>query len=200
MNRNSIYCYFDKLSESDQAHCLRVEALSITIGKSVKNESVNFECLKIAARFHDVGKILIPNCILNKPQKLNNEERQLIMGHSIYSARFLELSGFESQVSNFALLHHENFDGSGYPLGIVGTDIPIEARIIRVADVFDALRSERVYKKTIGNMACLEQMENEIHKFDPYIMEILSEHITCDSCNLVYYDYKKEENFNEKSN
>lgn len=177
MNKNPIYSYFNQLSDNDQAHCLRVEKLSVTLAKNLGQKGVNFEALSLAARFHDVGKILVPNCILNKPQKLNEAERQQIMSHPIYSSRFLTLSGFGTKVTKFALLHHENFDGSGYPFGLVGEDIPLEARIIRVADVYDALSSERVYKKAISCKGCLEQMEMEIHKFDFQVMEVLASHV-----------------------
>lgn len=175
------YGFFEQLSDHDRAHCLRVEKLSKIIANSITQECINDEALSIAARFHDVGKILVPKCILNKPEALNSEERQEIMNHSIYSARFLTMSGLNDSIVKFALLHHENFDGTGYPFGISGLDIPIESRIIRVADVFDALSSERVYKKRIGNLACLAQMAHEIHKFDPRIVEVLAQHITDDA-------------------
>lgn len=184
MNRKSIYDYFDLLSDNDRAHCHRVEKLSCKIAKYLDGECINKEALCIGARFHDVGKILVPKCILNKPEKLTSEERQQIMSHSVYSAQFLSLSGFEDQVAKLVLLHHENFDGSGYPLGISGLDIPIEARIIRVADVFDALSSERVYKKKIAQKACLEQIGHEIHKFDPHLVDILARHIIGDAYRL----------------
>lgn len=159
VNEKLIQHYFNQLSIGDQEHCYRVEELSLKIAKELKDESINFEDLKLAARYHDVGKIKIPKRILEKPGALTHEERQHIMVHSKFSSQLLEQTGHGKDVVKFVMLHHENFDGSGYPFGLKGAQIPIEARIIRVADVFDALSSVRSYKSDFPTFECLKIME-----------------------------------------
>jgi HD-GYP domain-containing protein (c-di-GMP phosphodiesterase class II) len=133
--------------------------------------------LAIAARYHDVGKIMIPKRILNKPGKLTEEEKRHIMVHSKYSSQILEQTGHSKRVVQFAMLHHENFDGSEYPFGYKGDRIPIEARIIRVADVFDALHSKRAYKEALQIDLCLQIMKSDNAVLDDNVLNVLTEQL-----------------------
>lgn len=169
----SIDEYFRMLSDEDQKHCLRVEELSVKIALELKETPIDLENLRIAARYHDVGKVKIPKKILHKKTALSKEERAIIMVHSKYSSQILEYTGFNKSVVRFAMLHHENFDGTGYPFGLVGEQIPIESRIIRVADVYDALHSARQYKHALQIEICFKVMKNEADFFDESVFQQL---------------------------
>lgn len=96
-----------------------------------------------------------------------------MMVHSKYSSQILEQTGHCKKVIQYAMLHHENYDGSGYPFGLKENQIPLEARIIRVADVFEALHSERSYKRALPIDVCLKIIHDERHAYDPRVVEVL---------------------------
>ena len=128
-----------------------------------------------ASPMHDIGKIGIPDRILLKPGKLDAEEWEIMKTHSSIGADIL--SGHDSDLMNMArviaLTHHEKWDGSGYPMGLSGDDIPIVGRIVAVADVFDALTSERPYKHAWPVEEAVEEIINGSGKhFDPELVEI----------------------------
>ena len=108
--------------------------------------------MRYAAPMHDVGKIGIPDHILLKPGKLDQDEWEVMKQHTVIGAQILQGSDAEYiQVAEvIALAHHEKWDGTGYPKGLKGADIPLSGRIVAVADVFDALTSERPYKKALS--------------------------------------------------
>ena len=108
------------------------------------------EILRLAALLHDVGKAVVPQEILLKPGPLTEVERDLVRTHTEVGYRILRTAGFVSPIPEVALQHHERLDGSGYPQGLRGDEICPAARIVAVADVFDALSSRRVYKGALG--------------------------------------------------
>lgn len=173
--QDNIEYYFNQLSSADQAHSLRVEALSLKLAEAMNLPKERHCALALAARYHDVGKIKISRKILEKPSALNAEERQFIMVHSKYSSQILEQTGQSRPVIQFAMLHHENYDGTGYPFGYKGSQIPLEARIIRVADAYDALHSKRAYKDALPVDICLQVLAKDSHVFDSEILEVLEE-------------------------
>ena len=119
---------------------------------------------------HDIGKIGIQDDILLKPGKLTTEEFEIMKNHTMIGYEILKdsPSKFLQMGAIIALSHHEKFDGTGYPYGKKGEEIPIEARIVAVADVYDALVSERPYKNAWSMQAAIEYMENHSGKhFDP---------------------------------
>lgn len=132
------------------------------------------EALCVASPMHDVGKLGIPDAILLKPGKLDPEEWAVMQEHTTIGARIL--SGSPSTVLRvgqiIALSHHEKWDGSGYPYGLAGTDIPLWGRICAIADVFDALTNERPYKKAFTNEQAFEIMREESGHFDPDLLEL----------------------------
>lgn len=132
-----------------------------------------------AAALHDIGKVAVPDNILLKPGRLNKEEFELIKSHSSVGAQILTLTAERYPWNNYlnmgadiALYHHEKWDGSGYPEGLSGTNIPLCARIMAVADVYDALRNERPYKKayTHAETVLIIEKDSSWH-FDPDIIE-----------------------------
>ena len=138
------------------------------------------EKISCAAPLHDIGKIAISDTILNKPGKLTEEEFEKIKQHPVIGIEMLETLIYdigENEYLNFAhdmvLSHHEKWDGSGYPQGIAGEDIPLSARIMAIADVFDALVSERCYKKAVPAEEAFEIIsESSGTHFDPILVDL----------------------------
>ncbi len=136
------------------------------------------ELYYLASPLHDVGKIGIPDRILLKPGPLNDEERQIVQTHAELGYRMLEGSGGEmlDLAASIAWTHHEHFDGNGYPRGLAGEDIPIEGRIAAVADVFDALTSNRVYRSAFSVEDAVEEMRGlRAAQFDPVVFDAFFE-------------------------
>jgi putative two-component system response regulator len=130
-------------------HVLRMSEYSRIIAAEMSDDEEWVQLLHIAAPMHDVGKIGIPDDVLLKPGKLNAEEWEQMKQHPLIGAKILGTDESEvlSMAREVALSHHEKWDGSGYPAGLRGKDIPLSGRIVAVADVFDALTCERPYKK-----------------------------------------------------
>ena len=139
----------------------------------------------LAAPMHDVGKIKIPDFILNKPARLTEKEFEIMKKHAEYGAEILgklmvreEDPEYYDVAQNIAKYHHEHYDGTGYPAGLKGEDIPLEARIMALADVFDALTSDRIYKKAYPNdMARQIIREGGGTQFDPVLCELFLENV-----------------------
>ena len=143
----------------------------------------DMEMVVSSARLHDVGKIHIFDMVLNKPGKLDNEEYEKMKLHAIEGARIIDRmikqtgeEGFLNNAKLFAEYHHERGDGSGYPHGLSGTEIPLQGRIMAIADVYDALVSLRPYKEAFSNEEAVNIIESRAGKhFDPKIVEIFLE-------------------------
>lgn len=128
------------------AHVRRIEQLSRTIAEAMGLSEFEAEAIGYSAILHDVGKMLVPDSILKKPGPLDDVEREAMRLHAIGGERILSRKPFFEIARLIARSHHENWDGSGYPDGLRGATIPLPARIVHLADVFDALTSQRVYK------------------------------------------------------
>jgi PAS domain S-box-containing protein len=140
-------------------HERRVAEIAVAIGAELGFDARRLEGLQVAGYLHDIGKITIPSEILVKPAKLNPVEYQLIQGHSQAGYDVLKDVEFPWPVAEVALQHHERMDGSGYPLGLKGEAILLEARILGVADVVEAMSSHRPYRATLGIEAALAEIE-----------------------------------------
>jgi len=136
-------------SKETGSHVKRVAILCELIAKKLGMESAFVDALRLAAPLHDLGKIAIPEHILHKPGKLEGEDWKVMQSHAQIGSDILAKStvSVSKLASRLAHYHHENWDGSGYPDGLVGENIPLEARIMAIADVLDALGSKRCYKK-----------------------------------------------------
>ena len=158
------------------AHIQRMAHYSQVIAKGLGLDVATAKLILEAAPMHDVGKIGIPDFILLKPGKLTPEEFEVMKGHARLGWELLKDSGSEvlRAGAEIALSHHEKFDGSGYPGGLKGNDIPLFGRIVAVADVFDALTSERPYKKAWSLEDARKLLEEGRGKhFDPLCVEAL---------------------------
>ena len=158
-------------------HSVNVSVLSIIIGRGLGLKEAQLQELGMSAILHDVGKIFIGNDIINKPALLTDEEYEKIKEHSYEGYKYLKDDfNVSSKICVSILQHHESYDGYGYPNGLSREDIFLYARIISVADVYDALTSERPYKRAETPNKALEYiMQNEGKKFDPFIIKVVSE-------------------------
>jgi PAS domain S-box-containing protein len=161
-------------------HVKRVAEYSKLLAQKINLSKEDVDILFISSPMHDIGKVGIPDSILNKPGKLTVDEWKIMQTHSQIGFNILKSSN-RAALRAAAIIshtHHEKWDGSGYPLGLKGEDIHIFGRITALADVFDALGSERVYKKAWPLEKILELFENEKGKhFDPYLIDIFMENL-----------------------
>ena len=142
----------------------------------------DFETTISSARMHDVGKIVIPDSILNKPSSLTKEEFEMIKVHAAEGeriiSRMISMTGEEDFLQNakiFAGYHHERWNGKGYPYGLEGSDIPLQGRVMAIVDVYDALVSDRPYKKAFTHEKAVEIIiEGAGNDFDPAIVEVFA--------------------------
>jgi len=161
-------------------HTHRVGDLSAAIAQTMGLPDRQFELIRLAAPLHDVGKIAISDAVLRKPGKLTFEEFEQIKTHTTVGAQMLAGSPFAllAVAEETALTHHERWDGSGYPAGLAGDEIPITGRIVAVADVFDALTHRRPYKPAWSTADALTEMTQQARRhFDPQVVDaFLSAH------------------------
>ena len=171
---------FEK-SDREAAHSNRVSSICQAIASKLNMGQDAVKKMKIAGLIHDIGKIGVDERILNKPGSLTAEERGHIERHPEIGWRLLSSTDEFSELAKYVLSHHENWDGTGYPNGLKGETIPLEARIISVADTYDAMTSERSYRKKMSrDEAVKELIRCSGTQFDPmvvdvFINEVLSE-------------------------
>jgi putative two-component system response regulator len=155
-------------------HTRRVGDLSVRIAQHLGLEDSQVELIRLAAPLHDIGKIAIPDAVLGKPGELTSEELEQMKTHTTLGAQMLAGSAFAllELAEEIALTHHEKWDGSGYPAGLVGDAIPIAGRIVAVADVFDALTHSRPYKAAWSTADAIIEITSEAGRhFDPQVLE-----------------------------
>ena len=130
------------------AHVRRVGRFSALLASVAGLDAARCELISYASALHDVGKVGIPDAVLLKPSRLSHEERAVVETHAQIGYEVVKDSGSEvlQAAATIAWTHHEKYDGTGYPRGLVGDEIPIEGRIVAIADVYDALSSDRVYR------------------------------------------------------
>ncbi len=159
-----------------RGHSQRVTMYSVAIGKSMHLPEEQIELLRQAAVLHDLGKIGVREEILNKPGKLTEEEFKEITLHPEVAIRILEPIPFFRPLLPAILHHHERFDGRGYPRGLAGNDIPMESRIMAIADTFDAMTSTRAYRNALSlEAANAEILRCSAAQFDPEIVPVFME-------------------------
>jgi hypothetical protein len=155
-------------------HVLRVGDVSAELARSVGLDTTRADEIRFAGMLHDVGKLHVPDRILMKPGGLGPEEWEVVRRHTIWGERILGGSAAFELARNVARWHHENWDGSGYPDGLVGELTPVAARIVHLADVFDALRTERPYKPAWPLDRVVDEIQgNSGRMFDPQLVREL---------------------------
>jgi len=163
----------DARDTETEGHSERVTYYTLELAKLMGITDKKFlKTLKIAALLHDIGKIGIPDSILRKPGKLTEEEWQIMKQHSLLGYKIIKNIKQLNDVAQIVLHHHEKYDGSGYPVGLRGEEIPLGSRIFAVADTMDAMTSDRPYRKALT----FEQTAEELKKwngkqFDPQVVE-----------------------------
>jgi len=161
----------DKYTEG---HSKRVEMYAEKVAQKLKLPSSKIESIKVAALLHDIGKIGIEDFILRKPQSLSEEEWEKIRQHPNIGLKILEDVDFSDDVKEFIKSHHERYDGKGYPQGLKGSEIPIEAYIIAAADAYDALTSDRPYRKAFTPQEAIDIIrQNKGTQFHPLVADAL---------------------------
>ena len=160
--RDSVVCAFNQLLDlkdiSTGVHSTRLAEWALRVARKL---NIPEECLyqvEVAALLHDVGKIGVPDAILKKAGKLTAEERAIINRHPEYSWSILRLFSGLEEASLYALHHHESVDGSGYPAGLTGTNIPLPSRIVSVIDAYDAMVSNRCYRKGMPHEEAIRRL------------------------------------------
>ena len=153
-------------------HIRRLKRMTRQLAEKMGVSPPEAERIEYSAVLHDVGKIHTPDQILKKPGALTPEERTEMQHHTLAGERILKPSPYFEQASRIARSHHENWDGSGYPDGLRATEIPLEARIVHLVDVFDALVHPRVYKPAWDRQAAVDEIiRNRGKMFDPQVVD-----------------------------
>jgi len=155
-------------------HLQRVRIYAIEVAKELGISGPELEALHAAALLHDIGKLAVPEHIISKPGRLTPEEFEKMKIHTLVGAEILERVRFPYPVVPIVRAHHEKWDGSGYPLGLKGAEIPIGARILTAVDYLDALASDRQYRRALPLRDVMQKLASESGKsFDPKVVEIL---------------------------
>jgi putative nucleotidyltransferase with HDIG domain len=160
------------IEEQLKQHQMRVSKICEEIARAMNISHSDMIELLLAAQLHDIGKLWIPQQILDKPEKLDEKEMKIIKRHVFYGYEYVKSKKMNSSIAEAVLYHHERFDGQGY-IGLNGEKIPLFSRIISVADAFDVMTNDRPYRKALGFEEALEEIKkNSGTQFDPEIAEI----------------------------
>jgi HD-GYP domain-containing protein (c-di-GMP phosphodiesterase class II) len=156
------------LDARDGGHSLRVTSIAEAFARALDWDDLRVRRVRLGARLHDVGKLALPDSLLTKPGPLTDDERDRLREHPLIGAGMLESIPQAASALSCVLYHHERWDGYGYPAGRIGSEIPLEARLIGIVDAFDAMTSERSYREclVVGH-ALAEIIRCAGSQFDP---------------------------------
>ncbi len=160
------------------AHCLNVALICFVFGRWLGMPKEDLDTLTLAGLLHDIGKIRMPEKLISKPTRLTDEEFNILKTHAYEGFNILKNSDVNEHVKNAALMHHERCDGSGYPLGLTTERIDRFARIVSIADVYDAMTSARCYRGPLCPFQVINIFETEgLQKYDPQYILVFLEYI-----------------------
>ena len=163
----------DAKDKYTNGHSFRVSWYAMALARSLGWSEEEIQELGREALLHDIGKIGVPDAVLNKPGRLTNVEFKIIQSHTLVGDDILSHSGTLLGAAKVARNHHERYDGKGYPDGISGEEIPLHARLVAVADTYDAMRSDRIYRKGLPEEIIREELiRNRGTQFDPEILDV----------------------------
>ncbi len=163
--------------QTTRAHLQRVQHYAVKIGQILGIKDMELEALRAAAVLHDIGKLAVPEHIISKPGKLTMQEFEKMKIHPLVGAEILERVDFPYPVAPIVRAHHERWDGTGYPLGLRGEEIPLGARILAAVDCLDALASDRQYRRAVSLQEAMEVVIGESGKsYDPQVVAALKSH------------------------
>lgn len=165
-----IMCALDAKDAYTAGHSQRVSDMALEICRLIDLNDEDTQKIHIAAHLHDVGKIGIPDAVLQKEGKLNDDEWIQIKKHPQIGAEILSKSNQLNELKDIVLHHHERYDGKGYPSGLSGTNIPIGSRIIAICDSIDAMTSNRCYRKAYDMSFCYNEIKDNLGRmYDPVL-------------------------------
>jgi HD-GYP domain-containing protein (c-di-GMP phosphodiesterase class II) len=176
----SVICGFNQLLDlrdlNTGIHSTRLAEWAIRVARRLGIPESDLYQIEVAALLHDIGKIGIPDAILKKEGKLTDEERALMNKHPEYSWSILRMFSGLEKASLYALHHHESYNGAGYPGGLRGAEIPIGSRIVSVIDAYDAMISNRCYRKGLSHEEAVKRlMDGGGTQFDPNVVQTFIE-------------------------
>jgi HD-GYP domain-containing protein (c-di-GMP phosphodiesterase class II) len=176
----SAICAFNQLLDlrdlNTGIHSTRLAEWAVRVARKLEIAETDFYQLEVAALLHDIGKIGVPDAILKKEGRLTDEERDLMNKHPEYSWSILRLFPGLDKASLYALHHHESYDGKGYPGGLKGEEIPIGSRIVSVIDAYDAMISNRCYRKGLPHEEAVRRLSQSSGiQFDPLVVKAFIE-------------------------
>ncbi|HHX75419.1 MAG TPA: HD-GYP domain-containing protein [Firmicutes bacterium] len=154
-------------------HAKRVSVICRTIAEAMELPEDMIAEMEVVGLIHDIGKVLVPDKILNKLSGLTVEERKVMSRHPEIGYKILYSFIETRKLARYVKYHHEHYDGKGYPAGLRGEEIPLQSRILTIADAFDAMTSERVYREALTKQQALQELRCKAGtQFDPYIVSI----------------------------
>ena len=167
-----------QIDDSTYAHCLNVSIISRMFGMWLKYSDEDLDVLTLAGLLHDIGKCKIPNAIISKKGKLTDAEYEVIKAHAQLGYDILKDQPLDERIKNAALMHHERYDGSGYPNHLAGNAIDDMAAIVAIADVYDAMTSDRCYRRALCPFEVIASFELEgLNRYNPQFILCFLEHI-----------------------
>jgi diguanylate cyclase (GGDEF)-like protein/putative nucleotidyltransferase with HDIG domain len=173
----SIALAIEAKDHTSERHLRRMRVYSLEVGRRLGLPVSELESLEYAALLHDIGKLVVPESILSKPASLSQEEFQLMSAHARVGAEILESTSLSSHVAAMVRHHHERYDGSGYPDGLMGMEIPLGARILAAVDTFEALTSQRPHRQGMPADQAAAYLDSQAGiLFDPRVTAILLQH------------------------
>lgn len=175
-----IECIVSALDAKDPytaGHSQRVSDMALALSALLGLPRSEVEKIHIAAHLHDIGKIGVPDAVLNKPDGLSDEEWEAMKKHPKIGADILSKSRHLNELKDIVLHHHERYDGKGYPAGLKGKEIPVGARIIAICDSIDAMTSDRGYRSAYSLDHCYEEIKKNLGQmYDPDIGTLALQH------------------------